>query len=253
MKKIIGFIVMVVLLMNVNFVSAAPVGNIAKPILEKGDTPFKVGAELDFVTKRELEADTTIDELNAYMAKISCSMVDEVEVYCLLGAASGKYAENYADGTQLEYETDTNFAWGVGATVLLYEFDNGVRVGLDGRYRQSELDVDTITSGGVTYEVGDANIISGFTVDFSEWQVALGVSKEYDKFVPYGGIKYNDVEASAEATILGTKYDSGDVNSDDVFGVFIGCDFLPTENFSIGVEGRFIDEEAFSVRATYRF
>ena len=56
-----------------------------------------------------------------------------------------------------------------------------------------------------------------------------------------------------QATISGTTYKTDDVNSDDVVGIFIGCDFLPTKDFSIRVEGRFIDETAFSFALNYRF
>ncbi|MBL7198001.1 MAG: hypothetical protein ISS47_07865 [Candidatus Omnitrophica bacterium] len=254
MKKIIGFIIMVVLLMNVNFVYAAPIGNIAKPILEKGDTPFKVGTELDFVTERELDVsdeDVTVEKLNWYASKISCTMADKVDLYALLGAANGEFSEKYS-GVDLEYETEAAFAWGLGATVLLYEFENGIRVGLDGRYRQAEPDIDQITLNGVSFSPGDVGI-SDSSIEYKEWQIALGVSKELGQFVPYGGIKYTDVEASMKATISGTTYTTDDINSDKTIGIFIGCDFIPTKNISIGVEGRFIDETAFSVSATVRF
>ena len=119
---------------------AAPVGNPAKPILEKGDTPFKVGAELDFVTERDLdvsEEDVTIEELNWYGGKISYVLADKVEPYVFLGAAGGEFTEKYT-GVDLTYETENDFAWGVGATVLLYEFENGLRLGLDSKYRRVE-------------------------------------------------------------------------------------------------------------------
>jgi len=233
---------------------AAPVGNPAKPILEKGDTPFKVGTELDFVTERDLDVsdeDVTVENLNWYAGKISYALADRVEPYVLLGAANGEFSEKFS-GVDLKYETETAFAWGVGATVLLKEFNNGIRLGLDGRYRQAEPDIDKVTLNGVSYSPGDVGI-SGLSAEYKEWQVALGISKELGQFVPYGGIKYNDVEASLKATISGTTYTTDDINSDGVVGIFVGCDFLPTKNFSIGVEGRFIDETAFTVSANYRF
>jgi opacity protein-like surface antigen len=246
--------IVVVLLSVCSVADAAPVGNPAKPSLEKGDAPFKVGTELDFVTERELDVsdeDVTIEKLNWYMGKISYTMADKVDLYCLLGAAAGEFSEKYT-GVDLEYDTETEFAWGVGATVLLYEFENGLRLGLDGKYRQVEPDIDKVTLNGVSYSPGDVGI-SDFSAEYSEWQVAVGISKELGQFVPYGGIKYTDVEASTEATISGTTYKTDDVNSDEIFGIFIGCDFLPTEDISIGVEGRFIDETAVTVAAAYRF
>ncbi|PIV11967.1 MAG: hypothetical protein COZ98_05450 [Candidatus Omnitrophica bacterium CG_4_8_14_3_um_filter_43_15] len=174
-----------------------------------------------------------------------------MEPYVLLGAANGEFSEKYS-GVDLKYETETAFAWGLGATVLLKEFNNGIRIGIDGRYRQVEPDIDKLTLNSVSYSPGDVGI-SNLSAKYKEWQVALGISKEFGQFVPYGGIKYNDVEASMKATILGTTYKTDDINSDGVVGIFVGCDFLPTKNLSIGVEGRFIDETAFTVSANYRF
>jgi opacity protein-like surface antigen len=238
----------------ISVANAAPVGNPAKSILEKGDTSFKIGVELDFVTERDLDVsdeDVSIEELNWYAAKISFSITNRVEPYILLGAAGGEFTEKYT-GVDLTYETETDFAWGIGTTILLYELENGIRVGLDGRYRSVEPNIDKIILNNVSYSPGDVGI-SDFSAEYSEWQIAFGVSKEFGQFVPYGGIKYTDVEASMQATISGTTYKTDDVNSDDVIGIFVGCDFLPIENFSINVEGRFIDETAFSVALNYRF
>jgi len=254
MKKLWILGLVTIFLFAYSVVSAAPVGNPAKPILEKGDTPFKVGTELDFVTERDLDVsdeDVTVENLNWYAGKISYALADRVEPYVLLGAANGEFSEKWS-GVDLKYETETAFAWGLGATVLLKEFNNGIRLGIDGRYRQTEPDIDKVTLNGVSYSPGDVGI-SDFSAEYKEWQVALGISKELGQFVPYGGIKYNDVEASLKATISGTTYTTDDINSDGVVGIFVGCDFLPTKNLSIGVEGRFIDETAFTVSANYRF
>lgn len=231
--------------------NAAPVGNPAKSLLTKGEYPIKVGTELDFVIERELDVsgvDVEIEAFNWYMSKISYTMADKVDLYCLLGGASGEFSEKYS-GVDLKYETEGAFAWGLGATFLLNEFENGIRLGLDGRYRQVEPDIDEV----ILNNVDVSSIITSGSIEYKEWQVALGISKEFEQFVPYGGIKYTDVEASMKATILGTTYKTDDINSDGVFGIFIGCDFLPTENISIGVEGRFIDETAVTVAATYHF
>ena len=233
---------------------AAPVGNPAKQILVEGEYPFTVGAELDFVTERELDVsdeDVAVDSLNWYSAKIAYSFEDKVELYCLLGAADGEFSEKYT-GVDLLYEAETEFAWGFGATVFLYEYENGIRLGVDGKYRQVDPSVDKLTLNGVEYSIPSGSVTS-IDVEYSEWQIALGISKEMDGFLPYGGIKLSDVEASMKATIGGTTYTTDDADSENIFGIFIGCDFVATDNFSIGVEGRFIDETAFSILGTLRF
>ena len=146
MKKLWILGLVTIFLFAYSVASAAPVGNPAKPILEKGNTPFKVGTELDFVTQRDLDVsgeDVAIEKLNWYGAKMSYVLADRVEPYVLLGAANGEFSEKYS-GVDLKYETETAFAWGLGATVLLKEFNNGIRLGIDGKYRQVELDVDKV-------------------------------------------------------------------------------------------------------------
>lgn len=41
--------------------------------------------------------------------------------------------------------------------------------------------------------------------------------------------------------------------ADNNVGVFIGSDYNITKNLSVNVEGRFIDETAMSIGATYKF
>lgn len=254
MKKLWILGLVTIFLSAYSMASAAPVGNPAKPILEKGNTSFKVGTELDFVTQRDLDVsgeDVAIENLNWYGAKISYVLADKVEPYVLLGAANGKFSDKYS-GVDLKLETETAFAWGLGATVLLKEFDNGIRLGIDAKYRQVEPDINKLTLNNVEYTIPSGSV-TNVSAEYKEWQVALGISKELGQFVPYGGIKYNDVEASLKTTISGTTYTTDNINSDGVVGIFVGCDFLPTKNLSIGVEGRFIDETAFTVSANYRF
>lgn len=61
------------------------------------------------------------------------------------------------------------------------------------------------------------------------------------------------MEASVKATYAGTTYDLGSADADKVVGLFVGCAITPFESFSIDLQGRFIDETAFTVKATYKF
>jgi opacity protein-like surface antigen len=216
-------------------VYASPVGNPAKPLLANEEMPFSAGAEFDFVFERELDVsdvDMSVENLNIYAAKLAYTLEKRAELYCLLGVANGELSIE-SGGVDLSIDTETAFAWGIGATVFLYEFDNGIRLGVDGNFRNTAPSLDEV----------DVDL------EYSEWQIALGVSKQIDQFVPYGGIKYSDVKA--ELTIPGVG--SEDTGSDNIFGIFVGCDFLANENISVGIEGRFIDETALAIRGMYRF
>ena len=216
-------------------VYASPVGNPAKPLLANEGMPFSAGAEFDFVFERELDVsdvDMSVENLNIYAAKLAYTLEKRAELYCLLGAANGELSIE-SGGVDLSIDTETAFAWGIGATVFLYEFDNGIRLGVDGNFRNTAPSLDEV----------DVDL------EYSEWQIALGVSKQIDQFVPYGGIKYSDVKAELTVPGLGSE----DTGSDNIFGIFVGCDFLANENISVGIEGRFIDETALAIRGMYRF
>jgi len=235
MKKILLLSVISCFIVS-GLVYASPVGNPSKPLLASEEMPFSAGAEFDFVFERELDVadmDMSIENLFLYTAKLSYTLEKRVDFYCLLGVASGELSWE-ASGLDLSIDTEAAFAWGLGATVFLYEFDNGLRLGADGNFRMTEPSLDTVI---------DADL------EYSEWQIALAVSKQIDKFIPYGGIKYSDVKVELTVPGLGSE----DTNSDNLFGIFLGCDFLVDDNLSFGLQGRFIDETALSIQGTYRF
>src|SRR3989338_1218402 len=67
--------------------NAAPVGNIANPVLEKGEHGIKIGVDNDFVFKRELDVPDESVELEAdfHSAKLSYTIAEKADVYVLLG------------------------------------------------------------------------------------------------------------------------------------------------------------------------
>lgn len=228
---------------------AAPVGNIASPAVEKGKFGIKAGAEADFVFSRELDVEDEDVELEAnfYTAKISYTLLDRLDIYAILGSLSGAEVTEKYGSTTLKYGVDDAFVWGAGLTVLAYEWDNGFRVGIDGKYRSSEPGISSINLNGTDYSLVDSE------GSFKEWQFALAVSKQFGKFIPYAGVKYSDMELSAKGTISGTVYQTDKVGGKNLTGLFVGASFLPKDNISINIEGRFIDETAMNVGLSYKF
>lgn len=259
-----GIVIGVVLIISLcSCALAGPVGNPAKPALEIGDTPFKVGVEMDLVTERDLDISDKsvgIDRIKWYGAKLSYNFEDIAETSIALCAADLKFTEKY-----IQYETETGFGLGLGQSFVLYEFDNGLRVGLDGKIRFIDADVDNLFLGGTRYLLTDSGV-QDVKVEYQEWQLAAGISKELEGlfgfeyylpedwiFVPYAGVKYSDVRVTGKAYVSGTSYNNEDINSDNIFGVFLGCDVLATEDLSVGLEARFIDEQGFTFSVNYRF
>ena len=164
------------------------------------------------------------------------------------------WTDSDADGNH-----DPWFAQGKTATMAVYvsetkleEMGGGIlRLGADGRYRHTDLDLDYIEVDGVKYDIPSGSVSSA-KLELREWQIALAASYQIDQFIPYVGGKYSDLSGDAKTTVSGTEYKS-DLDSDNNFGVFVGADLLVNDSAVINVEGRFIDETALSGGATIRF
>jgi len=246
-------------------VNAAPVGNIAAPAIMKsllltGDDEVKLGiiaaGEGDIVFDRKIKDEYGDVELSFYGSKIGVSLFDKAIIYGLVGAGSAQ-EEIDISGTKVEFETETDFAWGVGASVIAYEtkidgFGNGIlRVGGDIKYRSAEPSVDKVTIGSVVYDLPNA-LITDSSVEYNEFQTALGLSYQLDKFIPYMGVKFCGLDGDVKATLSGTEYKDSFEEEESV-GMFVGTDILIGDSISLNVEGRFIDEEAISFGASIRF
>ena len=239
--------------------SPAPVGNLAREVFIWNQYPFRVESELDFTFERELDAsgndESVIENFNWYMTKVSYPIQDKAEIYCVFGLAHGKLDEQKS-GVDVEYTLEPASIWGLGARVPVYEFENGVRVGLDARYRQASPKVDKVKINGTKYKRDDPGT-SDFEFEYHEWQVAAGLSKEFmtvhGQIVPYGGVKYSDTIVRSKSIVLSTTYETDDVNSDNVFGIFVGCEFYPMDDMSFMLEGRFLDETSLTAGMSYRF
>ncbi len=258
MKKLLGLLAAAALLPVCATVSAAPAGNAARPIYTNADIPFAVGAGSDFVFERELDVDgkdVLLEKYKWFFVTGSYVIGNRAELYGMLGTADGDLIENYS-GVNLKFENDYELAWGGGASVLLLETENEIRVGLDVSYRQINPEVHQLRLNGVRYSP-TASGVSARKTEISEWQGAMAVSKNFGPFIGILGVKYSEVSVSGEATILGTTYSIDSAGSKENLGFFVGCLLNNTSDsdydMSLGLEGRFVDEKAVSATLNMRF
>jgi hypothetical protein len=264
MKKLITIFICLSFVLSITAVYAAPVGNIATPsILRKGiiyqdkDAQFAVvaGGEIDLTFDRKIKHESDDVEFNFYGGKIGILIMDRFMPYTVLGA--GKAEQKFTElGTSWKLETKHDFVWSIGGTAMLYETKAGemgdgiFRIGVDGRYRKIDLDLDKLTVGGTTYKLSDFGV-SG-DCDMKEWQVALGLSYQIQQFIPYVGVKYSDLRGKL-ALKTPTDEASGKFRADKKVGFFVGGDLAINDTVSANIEGRFIDETAMSFGLLCRF
>jgi len=267
--RLLSFLIISVLLLTVAVADAAPVGNPAKPaILKHGiflgeketEFAFAMDPEVDLVFDRRLDDQDGDTEYSFYGSKAGIVLWNKAYIYGIAGVANAEQKFNI-NGNRLTWDTDHNFTWGAGATLVVYEKPVRIReqamlrIGVDGRYRHSELDVDNVVLNGTSFVPAEGSSGSSLTsagFDYNEWQAAVGVSVQFENLVPYAGVKYSEADGHAKATFTTAEYKE-DFGADDNFGAFVGADFIVNDSITIYAEGRFIDETAFSGGGTIRF
>jgi outer membrane protein W len=211
---------------------------------------------------------TEIDKMYRTMAKASYGLLDNLDVYVRLGTAQPDYTEK-VNGTWIDsagvppedkgtftgtakYKGDNAFAYGFGMKGT-YDLKNDWFLGCDLQYLRHKNDYKTSSSYAVYDNNGteifeEAGEWKGKTT-FYEWHVAPYIAKKLGNFVPYLGVRYSDARIE-DKDEWGTKTK---IKADDNVGVFLGTDYKLGDSWKINLEGRFVDETAMSLAATYRF
>ena len=278
MKVLAGLGILIIVLAIPLIVSAGTVGNPASVDTLKGpgvfnlkgskNIPIETGVDVEILFNRDIKCakseSAKFDGGQWYMAKIGYKMFDRIEPYVKLGVArlETKYTATEMSSKEVKLESDTGFAWGAGAKVLLWDFQQPkIKLISDGFYRVADLDVDKAKLDGATVSNMDKSRSKFF---MTEWQIALLASTEIDmansdmgisKVVPYGGIKYSNVSGQLKMiTTAGSEYRTGPIESKDKVGVIIGTDLVgKNDSFSLNLEGRFVDETAMTVGLSMLF
>jgi len=215
------------------------------------------GIEFDYINQRKLEKHSAKIEGFVLSGRLFCSFVDTVDIYGFFGEAfDAKYKANIS-GVGVEFEMEDKFMGGGGLSAILHEWEGIYHTVIlfgDAKCRTiTGMDYESVSVDGVKYKKDQLG--GKMNAKWKEWQVALGVSCRFEEspYIPYAGVKYSDLSASAKATIGGTTYDLGSASSDNKIGLFIGLSAVPTERFSIDCEARFIDEVGFTLKGIYKF
>ncbi len=230
----------------------------------------------DTVLDVNAKVKSEIDKMSRTMVKTSYGVLDNLDIYLKLGTASFESKHSYSaigsfapeDWNGVLYEGTSKikgknaFAYGFGMKGT-YPLKNDWIIGCDVQYLRHKNNVKG-TDSWIDYEynhegelvgtdVGSATIKGDVT--FQEWQVAPYIAKKIGNFVPYLGGKYSGVSVISKIQYEGDDDDAEKMKfrADDHFGVFLGTDYKLGDNWKLNLEGRFIDETAMSLGATYKF
>jgi len=227
---------------------------------------MKAGFDVEFIVKKELEADPADDknikiEGQNVDLKYSVNFSNVLEPYIKIGTSNLRVKWEQHDNNVV-VEAKPGFVLGGGLKAKLWEFAyTGVKLTMDGQYKNTRLDFDKAKIGGSTSTASAINE----TFDIKEWQITLLASKEFMfpagiqgcYSVPYAGLTYSDSDVNVEFTqstsgLLYSTYHAGNKNP---IGIVLGCDIVPAlySWYLYSFELRLINETAFSISGTMKF
>ena len=232
----------------------------------ESDVKMKAGFDVEFISKKELQV-ASPDDTNARIEgqnadfKFSMNYSNVLEPYVKIGTSNlrVKWEQH---GQNIVVDAAPGLVLGGGLKAKLWEFaSTGIKLTLDGQYKDTQLDFDTAKIDGST----SAAFATNETFDIREWQVSLLASKKFifplgteDCYtVPYMGVTYSDSDVNVEFTqsTTGQLYSTYHGSNKDPIGVFIGCDIIPSLSswYLLSFELRLINETAFSLSGTMKF
>jgi len=232
------------------------------------------GIESDFVSGKRFNEQTNKFKFNFYGMKIGTIIRDRLYVYGIAGVGDiqdKKVIYDYdpdADVANvsiksLDVQTDQNFVFGAGITAIMHEekLDEDVffRIGFDAKYRR--ISFDSNNTQVVIINNAEGGAIQSYPVSYAmnvnEFQGAIVASYQYEKIAPYIGFRISDWNGEEEIVVnsftAGNINYNGSLETNGQKGYCIGVTYYITKSFSIGLEGRERDEEAWNLTAQMRF
>ncbi len=225
----------------------------------------KSGFDVEIVAKKELK--TASDDTKAKIEgqnsdlKFSINYSNVLEPYIKIGTSNIRVKWVQHD-SNIIVEAKPGLVLGGGIKAKLWEFAaTGIKLTLDGQYKDTQLDFDKAKIGGST-SLASA---SAETFDIREWQITLLASKKFifpmgvqDCYtVPYMGLTYSDSDVNVKFTqsTTGQLYSTYNASDKNPIGFVIGCDIIPSLSswYLVSLELRLINETAFTLSGTMKF
>jgi hypothetical protein len=270
--KIVG-VVLIVLMFAVGIVYAAPVDTSVLSQDKNGiiwenqsgegllsSMVLSVAGEASYLPERELDKVEAEASADFFGAKFILSLLDKYNLYATVGSindpkVSAVLANTAGVVSEVLFKLDNDTILGVGLSGLIYELkDSGIKLFADAAYRGSnDLTIETMRIDGKEYS--GTSLIDQDAAEWSEWQAALGISKDIGILTPYVGVKYSDVNIYTSAAYNGANtWTIDDAGSDNVVGVFAGLSLLPCDGkVKLDVQGSFVDETSVSGSVSVKF
>jgi outer membrane protein W len=256
-------VLVVILLVFFCLPLAAEAASIGSPELQ-GEQKITGALEWSYVISRDLEfknatggssadiqlRDYKIDHGYNAAAKIIYGALRGVDVYAKIGISDYEIkGDTYSGGvksTSDKLSMNNSFLGGVGVK-MAYEHENGWIFGVDLQYSTSKHKANL----NATNTSGSESSTSYKDARMHEWHIAPYAATKYFDFTPYIGVRYSQALIKIKGPNNSSAFEDMKLDADDNFGIFIGTDYRIGDRFKLNLEGRFLDETAITLGASY--
>ncbi len=203
------------------------------------------------------------------LASLSYNLTDNLEIFLQGGGVLSDWQldwyENGIKINQTNIESDWGGAAGGGIKSRILQLKGNWEIGVCLSYLlflNGTTEYTKRHDSGEKHKIEDWAVIERFwervdSVEYKDgqkihqWETAIYLSKRFNSFQPYLGVKYFDFRNKYEAKLEGFDADGNfigeekrtiETKSDGNVGVFAGIKYQLSEDFVLGLEGTFVDE-----------
>jgi len=204
------------------------------------------------------EADFENDQY--YLATVTYGILDRINVFARLGIVDGGKWVDHEAGNNWKGDLDSHFVWAIGAKGKVYEFDNGLGLGLAAQYmRYDDRKVKNRRSMDTGESAADLGWATDDRIDYWQLDAMAHAYWTMGAFTPYvgAGYTYYHVSCSGKWTHAGSYYGwieyDASFHNKNAFTGLIGLDMDLGMNFKANIQGTFVSRTALTIGISYCF
>lgn len=245
---------------------ASPVNNPAAPkMIEEGlyfQCPtwynFRIGYEGNFVRDGRMEMQNESKDIDGYQqdtnsGTFTLGLQNRFDFYGTVGAYRTKAAwriKEFDDSfSRIQLETHYNLSWSAGVKGIFFEWGN-TTLSAGSRYSNISSNLLWLTKNGVPQSADHGKL------KYKEWQIDLAISHKIDFLIPYVGVQYNNTHImifNEDVIIAPNENNKIQLKGKEHIGLNLGCAITAKKYFYLNLEGRLINEYAFTVSGEFKF
>ena len=153
-------------------------------------------------------------------------------------------------GNRIYIQGQEDFSWSVGTRATLWEC-GCTSVGAEFQWFSTRQKVQRIVNYGTAVTTTDLTR-SSIALNYTDWQIGIGVSHRINLLVPYMGLTFGTAQAKFGNAVIG-GVDLNTLESYKIWGYAVGVSLVDCEKMSLTAEVDLARETAAFVSGEFRF